>query len=310
MTLAAVGLRKSYGKVVALDGVDLTVERGQIVGFLGPNGSGKTTTMRAIMQLVDLDSGSVTWEGHPIDDRTRARFGYMPAERGMYPRMRVHEHLVYYGRLSGMSASEASAASENWLKRLGLDDRADSDVQDLSSGNQQRVQLALALLSEPEVLVLDEPFSGLDPVAVETLSNVLFEQVATGTALLLSSHQLDLVADVCSSVVIVDEGRVVLRGTVDEIRSHADRRYADVEFFDPTPWQPQVPGATVVERTERRVRVQTLPSVDPAALLAAAGSHGRVRSFSFAPPDLSEVFLDTVRGDRPSVLDAAGGDDA
>jgi ABC-2 type transport system ATP-binding protein len=296
--LAASGLRKRYGEITALDGVDLTVSAGEIVGFLGPNGAGKTTTMRAIMRLVDVDAGAVTWNGRPVDDRIRSGFGYMPAERGMYPKMRVRDHLVYFGRLSGQAAAGAAGAADAWLERLGLADRATSNVQDLSSGNQQRVQLALALLADPELLVLDEPFSGLDPVAVDTLSGILRERVAQGTALLLSSHQLDLVADVCSSVVIVDAGRVVLHGRVDEIRAAAGHRYADVEFAAPTPWTPALPGTAVVSHSERRVRVRTTPDVDPAALLSDAGAGGDVRAFSFAPPDLSEVFLDTV-GRRP-----------
>ena len=284
--------------MAALDGVDLTVEPGEIVGFLGPNGSGKTTTMRAIMRLLELDAGSVTWHGRPVDEVLRRRFGYMPAERGMYPRMRVHEHLVYYGRLSGMPAADAGDVADGWLERLGLADRADSDVQDLSSGNQQRVQLALALLTDPELLVLDEPFSGLDPVAVDTLSEILRECVADGAALLLSSHQLDLVADICSSVVIVDAGRVVLRGRVDDIRADADHRYADVELAGAESWTPDLAGTTVVDRSDRRVRVRVQPTVDPQALVADASAHGRVHAFTFAPPDLSEVFLDTVeRGD-------------
>ncbi|MGH9041294.1 MAG: ABC transporter ATP-binding protein [Acidimicrobiia bacterium] len=298
--LRASGLQKRYGGVTALDGIDLTVAPGEIVGFLGPNGAGKTTTMRAIMRLLELDAGEVTWRDRPIDDATRRRFGYMPAERGMYPRMRVRDHLVYYGRLSGQSAAEATKAADGWLERLGLDERAASDVQDLSSGNQQRVQLALALLSDPEVLVLDEPFSGLDPIAVDTLSDILRERVAEGTALLLSSHQLDLVADVCSSVVIVDAGRVVLRGPVEDIRAESDHRYAEVEFAAEaeTSWNPTLDGTTVVERVGRRVRVRTSPSIDPATLLADAGAWGEVRSFSFAPPDLSEVFLETVGRQR------------
>ena len=293
--LSAVGLRKRYGDVLALDGVDLEVRPGEIVGFLGPNGSGKTTTMRAIMRLLELDAGTVTWQDRPVDDEVRLGFGYMPAERGMYPRMRVRDHLVYFGRLSGQGARAAGQAADAWLERLGLTDRAASDVQDLSSGNQQRVQLALALLTEPALLVLDEPFSGLDPVAVDKLSDILRERVAAGAALLLSSHQLDLVADVCSSVVIIDDGRVVLRGPVEDLRARAGHRYAEVEFVTADGlWIPGLAETSVVERTGSRVRVKTRPTVDPAALLAEASDHGEVRSFSFAPPDLSEVFLDTV----------------
>jgi ABC-2 type transport system ATP-binding protein len=152
------GLAKRFASVQALDDVGFTVDRGQIVGFLGPNGAGKTTTMRAIMGLVALDAGTVHWDGRPVTADARRRFGYMPAERGMYQRMRVRDHLTYYGRLGGRTAAEATADADEWLERLGLADRADDLVQSLSSGNQQRVQLALALLGRSELLVLDEPF--------------------------------------------------------------------------------------------------------------------------------------------------------
>ncbi len=286
------GLTKRYGSLVALDDVGFAVERGQIVGFLGPNGAGKTTTMRAIMHLISLDGGSVNWDGRPIDSAVRRRFGYMPAERGMYPRMRVRDHLVYYARLSGHSETNASRAADEWLERLGLMDRAGDAVQSLSSGNQQRVQLALALLTEPEVLILDEPFSGLDPVGVETLSAVLREQVARGAALLLSSHQLDLVADVCSAVVIVDHGRVVLRGDVADLRASSSTRYVDIEFSAPTEWNPA--NVTVTTTDSRRYRVIVDASADASGLIADARTLGEVVAYSFAPPDLSEVFLSVV----------------
>ncbi len=286
------GLTKRFGALLALHDVGFRVERGQIVGFLGPNGAGKTTTMRAIMQLIALDAGTVTWDGKPIDHTTRRRFGYMPAERGMYPRMRVHDHLVYYAKISGYGDADATRSADEWLERLGLADRRDDAVQSLSSGNQQRVQLALALLNEPELLVLDEPFSGLDPIAVETLGEVLQEQVERGTALLLSSHQLDLVADVCTAVVIVDHGRVVLRGEVADIRSASKTRYVDVEFATPTRWTP--PGITATTNDDRHYRVTVDLDTDADRLIADAHTKGKVVAYSYAPPDLSEVFLGAV----------------
>ena len=289
-------LTKRYGSLLALDDVGFRVERGQIVGFLGPNGAGKTTTMRAIMQLVALDGGKVTWDGQPIDHEVRQRFGYMPAERGMYPRMKVRDHLVYYAKLSGYRDAAATRSADEWLERLDLADRRADTVQSLSSGNQQRVQLALALLNEPEVLVLDEPFSGLDPIAVEMLGEVLREQVSRGTALLLSSHQLDLVADVCSAVVIVDRGRVVLRGDVAELRAASSIRYLQVEFSTPTDWSPS--NLAVTTDDKRRYRAIVDRTTDAAGLLAAAHAHGEVVAYSFAPPDLSEVFLGAVGRDR------------
>ena len=285
-------LTKRYGSIVALDAVDFEVRPGEIVGFLGPNGAGKTTTMRAIMNLVALDEGVVSWDGGPVDGATRQRFGYMPAERGMYPNMEVRDHLVYYGRLSGLDPGAAGRAADGWLERLGLADRASSTIQSLSSGNQQRVQLSLALLNQPELLVLDEPFSGLDPVAVEVLGRILREQVEAGTALLLSSHQLDLVADLCSAVVIVDQGRVVLRGDVAELRAASDVRYVDVEFVTPTLWRRD--QAVSVGGDGRRLRFRVRDEVEASRLIGDAGSGGQLVSYSFSPPDLSEVFLEAV----------------
>lgn len=287
------GLAKRYTDVVALDGVSLEVGLGEIVGFLGPNGAGKTTTMRAIMGLVALDGGSVTWNGQPVDPDVRQRFGYMPAERGMYQRMKVRDHLVYYAQMCGLRGG-ADDAADQWLERLGLADRAGDTVQSLSSGNQQRVQLALALINEPELLVLDEPFSGLDPLAVETLGEVLQQQVARGVALLLSSHQLDLVADVCSSVVIVDHGAVVMRGDVAEIRAASPTRYVDIEFAGPTAFDPGAGASATVAGDGRRYRVAVPADADPRALIADAHTSGSVLGYSFAPPDLSEVFMAAV----------------
>lgn len=293
-------LTKRYGDLLALDDVSFTVERGSIVGFLGPNGAGKTTAMRAIMRLVTLEGGTVTWDGRPVDADVRRRFGYMPAERGMYPRMRVRDHLTYYARLSGLEAAEAARRADRWLERLGLADRANDPVQNLSSGNQQRVQLALALLDEPDLLVLDEPFSGLDPIAVELLSDLLREEVARGAALLLSSHQLDLVADVCSAVVIVDHGRVVLRGEVAELRAASATRSVVVEFASPTDW-PDAPrcdgvGPEVLDDGRRhRIRVHSEDEVAP--VVSDARRHGEVLAYSYRPPDLSEIFLEAVGRD-------------
>jgi ABC-2 type transport system ATP-binding protein len=287
-------IRKRFGEVVALDGVSLSVAPGHLVGFLGPNGAGKTTTMRAIMQLVAVDGGSITWNGAPITFDDRRRFGYMPAERGMYPRMRVRDHLVYYARLGGLDQTTAGASADRWIERVGLEARAGDDVQELSSGNQQRVQLALALVNDPELLVLDEPFSGLDPIAAQTLKEILVDQVEQGTALLFSSHQLDLVADVSREVVIVDQGRVVLEGDVGEIRGRSPYRYADVDFVQPATWLPSTPGVEIVERDTTRLRLRVDPTVDPAHVLAEATASGALVSFSFAPPDLSEVFFGAV----------------
>jgi ABC-2 type transport system ATP-binding protein len=292
---------KRFGDLVALDDVSLSVERGQIVGFLGPNGAGKSTTMRAVMGLIAVDSGAIAWNGAPVSGDVRRRFGYMPAERGMYPKMTVGEQIDYFARVAGLDRDAARRATRRWMERLDIAARAADEVQALSSGNQQRVQLAIALTHDPDVLILDEPFSGLDPVAVENMKAILVERVDAGTAVLFSSHQLDLVGEVSRDVVIIDRGRVVMSGDVTELRERSPRREATVRFAADTSWTPSDPAVTVVERSGRLVRVQVDGAVDPARLLADAAVTGQVVEFSFAPPDLSEVFLDAV-GRGPEVL--------
>ena len=292
--LQVAGVSKRFGNVQALDAVSLTVRPGEIIGFLGPNGSGKTTSMRAIMGLISIDSGDITWDGHPIDASSRRRFGYMPAERGMYPKMKIGEQLTYFARLAGMPTAAAKSAAEFWIHQVGLDGRADTELQSLSTGNQQRVQLAISLIHEPDLLILDEPFSGLDPTAVETMKGILAAQVERGAAVVFSSHQLDLVSDVSEHVTIIDRGRVVLDGGVNALRERSPYRDASVLFAEPTHWSPTVADAEVVELTDRSVKIRLNDSHEASTVLADAERAGRVVGFSFAPPNLSEVFLAVV----------------
>ena len=201
---------------MALDGVSFAVEAGQMFGFVGPNGAGKTTAMRIAMGVLAPDRGQVLWRGRPVGAEARRRFGYMPEERGLYPKMRVRRHLSYLAALHGVA--DPDAAADRWIERLGLTERANDRVEQLSLGNQQRVQLAAALVHEPELLILDEPFSGLDPVGVDVLSGVLKEYAATGVPVVFSSHQLELVERLCEAVAIIKDGRLVACGLVDELR--------------------------------------------------------------------------------------------
>jgi ABC-2 type transport system ATP-binding protein len=286
-------LSKRYGDVVALDGASFDVAPGRIVGFLGPNGAGKTTTMRAILGLVHPDRGEVLWRGRPVGPEERARFGYMPEERGLYPKMRVGDQLAYLAELSGMSGAEAEEAAAGWLGRLGLGDRAGARLEELSHGNQQRVQLAAALVHDPELVVLDEPFSGLDPLGVESLAEMLVQIVATGVAAVFSSHQLDLVEDVCEDVVIIDHGRIVLAGVVEDLRTVSSHRSLSVTV-DGEPWVPALPGGTVTSKQDGRVRVLVDRSVDLDGVLESARRAGEITAFSFEPPSLTDLFLEAV----------------
>jgi ABC-2 type transport system ATP-binding protein len=298
--LEVTGLVKRYGDVVALDGCSLQVPAGHLVGLLGPNGAGKTTVMRALFGLVVPDAGVVRWRGRPVDARAWRRFGYMPEERGLYPAMRVGEQIAYFGRLSGLSARNAAVAARRWMDRLGLADRAETRIDRLSHGNQQRVQLAVALVHDPDLLVLDEPFAGLDPIAVDALATLMHELCQVGTTVLFSSHQLDLVEHLCEDVVIVDNGQVVLAGRLSELRAHAPRRRLEVMLARDggprwwEPWAPALPGVEVVQGDARRLRLTVDRAVDLEKVLAEARSTGEVVRFDFEPPSLSEIFREAV----------------
>ena len=289
------GLRRRFGTVTALDGLSFSVPSGQVVGFLGPNGAGKTTTMRAVFGLTDLEGGSVRWHGAPVGPAQRRRFGYMPEERGLYPNMAVAEEIEYLGRLHGMDAAGAAAATMQWLERLEVADRADSKVEALSHGNQQRVQLAAALVHDPEVLVLDEPLAGLDPTGIDAIGQVLVEQARSGRCVLFSSHQLDLVENLCETVAIIDHGRLVASGTVDELATSGARRLTvRVEGDRQGSWARAIPGVSVSEINGGEVRLVLDDHTDSDKVLDAARAAGRVTEFVFERRRLSEVFREAV----------------
>jgi ABC-2 type transport system ATP-binding protein len=285
------GLTQRYGAVTALDDLSFAVPAGQVVGFLGANGAGKTTTMRAVFGLTDLDAGSVRWNDKPVGQDDRRRFGYMPEERGLYPSMVVGEQLEYLGRLHGMSAPEASEATTRWLARLDVHDKADTKVEALSHGNQQRVQLAAALVHDPELLILDEPLAGLDPPGIDAIGEVLVERARASCCVLFSSHQLDQVEDLCDSVVIIDRGRVVVTGNVDELLTRGPRRLeVRVEGTGDASWARGIPGVTVFAVDGGAVSLMLADSVDSDSVLRAAMAAGRVTGFTFERRRLTEVF--------------------
>ncbi len=294
-------LAKRYGAVTALDGATFTARPGRIVGFLGPNGAGKTTTMRCIFGLARPDRGELRWKGAEIERDARLRFGYMPEQRGLYPRMRVAEQLSYFAQQHGMAGKAANAAATTWLERMGLADRARSKLEELSHGNQQRVQLATALVHDPELLVLDEPFSGLDPIGIATMTEVVRERSAAGVGVMFSSHQLDLVEDVCEDVVIIARGRVVASGAIDELKAASGRQHLEVEVVGSNgSWLDGDPGLVVLERAGDRVKLLVDRSVDLDRLLARARAAGEVRTFAYQPPKLSELFMEAVAPDESS----------
>jgi ABC-2 type transport system ATP-binding protein len=285
---------KRFGDVVALREMTFDVRAGELFGFVGSNGAGKTTTMRIALGVLASDAGQVRWQGAPITDDTRRQIGYMPEERGLYPKMKVGEQLSYLARLHGLSAVAAQRAVGEWLERLGVAHRRDDEVQTLSLGNQQRVQLAAALVHDPEILVLDEPFSGLDPVAVDVMSEVLREKVASGVPTVFSSHQLDLVERLCDRVGIVRSGEMVACGTVDElVAGGAVRLIVDAPNAQQG-WAGGLPGVTVQEQHGSRTVLELADGADDQQVLHAALATGPVREFTHRRESLTELFRSVV----------------
>jgi ABC-2 type transport system ATP-binding protein len=289
-------LYKRFGDTVALDGVSMRISPGRVHGFVGRNGAGKTTTMRIALGVLRPDSGDVRWEGRAVGPADVRSFGSMPEERGLFPSMTARAQVAFFGELSGMGRGDAAAAAERVLAELGLGDRCDEAVEALSLGNQQRVQLAIALVAQPPLLVLDEPFSGLDPVGVDVLAGVLRGEVNRGAAVVFSSHQLELVERFCDEVTIIDAGRVVASGTIAELRASRRPGQRLRVGLDGgwTAWADGLDSARLVSVDGDEVVVELLPGADDQAVLDAARAAGRVRTFGREEPSLTELFREVV----------------
>jgi ABC-2 type transport system ATP-binding protein len=288
------GISKRYGQTVAVQDLSFEIHAGELFGFVGRNGAGKTTTMRVVLGVLSPDAGAVRWLGVPLSFAARRRIGYMPEERGLYPKMHVAEQLAYLGELHGMPDGAAREAALGWLERFGLAERRDAELQALSLGNQQRVQLAAALVFGPDVLVLDEPFAGLDPVAVDVMAQVLRERADAGVPVIFSSHELELVERLCDRVGIIDHGRMVACGAVEELRAGGlERRWLDVPAA-PEAWEPGMAGVRLVQADGARRLFELDPGVDDQALLQAALATGPVREFERVEPSLGELFRSVI----------------
>lgn len=282
-----------FGDRVAVDHLSTTVRGGEIVGLVGRNGAGKTTTMRSVMGVLDPLAGTLLWAGHRIGLEDRLRFGYMPEERGLYPQMRVMDQLVYFARLHGMARSTAHARAMAWLDRLELDGREEDRVVALSHGNQQRVQLAAALVHEPDLLVLDEAFAGLDPSAVDVLSDVLRGVAREGRAILFSSHQLDLVERLCDRIVILDRGRVLASGTLAELRARVPQRLR-VQVATARDWSSELADVRVLRKDGDGVLFDLGPGSDTRPILRAATDAGILQFYGFESGGLTELYRELV----------------
>jgi ABC-2 type transport system ATP-binding protein len=304
VTLSIDGLHKRFGDVVALDGLAFDVPGGQVFGFLGANGAGKTTTMRIVLGVLEADAGTVTWRGADSRSLPRATWGYLPEERGLYPRMRVIDQLVYFAELYGLAPDRARREAMHWLARFRVTDLAERRADELSKGNQQKIQLIAALLHDPEVLLMDEPFTGLDPVNVAILREAFLELREQGKTLIFSTHQMETVEALCESIAIVDRGRVVVGGALREIRRAAGRRllHISVEGDHRLPWLTGVDGARILRAGVGRTEVELDEGVEPDTVLGAAIANGAsVTHFEIDEVSLEQIFIDHVG--RPADAD-------
>jgi ABC-2 type transport system ATP-binding protein len=296
MTLEIDSLRKRFRDVVALDGVSFTVQPGAVFGFLGANGAGKTTTMRIVLDILAADSGTVTWRGRRNTELPRRTWGYLPEERGLYGRMTVLDQLLFFAGLYGVERATAEREIRGWLERLRIPEYADRRAEELSKGNQQKVQFIASIVHDPEVLVMDEPFSGLDPVNAALLKEAFVEMRDRGKTLVFSTHQMDTVEELCDSIAIVDRGRVVVGGKLADVRRASGRRRVRLAiagdggmgWLSALPVRIVRPGQDFTELDIDRER-------DPEVVLRTALARGsRVTRYEIADPSLEEIFIEHV----------------
>lgn len=287
-------ITRKFGDLTALNDVSFSVPPGRFTGFVGGNGAGKTTTMRIIMGVLTPTSGEVYWDGEPITAQDRARFGYMPEERGLYPKQPILGQLAYLGELHGMTSRDAKAAARELLERFNLGERTQDKLETLSLGNQQRVQIAGAVIASPRALVLDEPFSGLDPEAVDEMFALLTEFTQQGVPVLFSSHQLDLVERLCHQIVILRRGEVMAAGTVEDLRA-AGPTHHRIQAGADLGWLRAQPGVTVVDLDGPNADVEFADETVSQRVLAEAMSRGSVYSFGPIVRPLSDYYREVAR---------------
>ena len=297
MSLVVDTVSKRFGAIQALDGVSFEVEPGRIFGLLGANGAGKTTSMRIVLDILRADSGSVTWQGTPNIELPRDTWGYLPEERGLYMRMTVIEVLRFFAALYGVPYDQATREVEDWLARFRVPDYRDRKVEELSKGNQQKIQFIAAILHDPDVLIMDEPFSGLDPVNVQLLKEAFLEMRDRGKTLIFSTHQMETVEELCESICIIDRGRVVVHGSVRDVKRAMGRRVRLATDGDGNgaAWLPKLAGVRLIAQREDFAELAVPDGTDPELILRTALERGeQVTRFEIADPSLEEVFIEHV----------------
>ncbi|MFI5258752.1 MAG: ABC transporter ATP-binding protein [Candidatus Limnocylindrales bacterium] len=297
MSLLIDSVSKRFGDVLALDNVSLEIEPGEVFGFLGANGAGKTTAMRIVLDIIRPDAGRISWNGTVNTDLPRETWGYLPEERGLYAKMNVVEQLAFFGKLHGVKPKLAEREARDWLERFRIPEYADRRAEQLSKGNQQKIQFIAAILHDPQVLLMDEPFTGLDPINVAILKEAFLEMKNRGKTLIFSTHQMETVEELCESIAILDRGRVVVDGSVRDVRRSTGRQMVRVAVEgDPeVAWLGTLDGVTVTRRGQDYTEAEVSPGHDPGAVLVAALARNcQVRHFEITDPSLEAIFIERV----------------
>jgi ABC-2 type transport system ATP-binding protein len=287
-------ITKDFRDVRAVDHLTIEIKEGRMFGFLGPNGAGKTTTIRMILDIIQPDTGSVTWKGKPFSRHPQGTFGYLPEERGLYPKMRVEEHLIFLARLNGLSKHDAVQKTKVMIDRFRLGEYRHKRVEELSKGNQQKVQTISTLIHEPEIVFLDEPFSGLDPVNTDLLKELLLEGNKKGQTIVFSSHRMEQVEEMCEDICILNRGKLVLNGNLREIKRAIGRQYLRLSVEGDQNFWRRFPELELVNQTPEYLVFKLTDKIDTNAVLAAASQAGTVIHFELAEPTLNQIFVSKV----------------
>ncbi len=294
MSLIATEITKRFRDVTAVDNLSFSVQRGSLFGFLGPNGAGKTTTMRVVLDIIRPDEGQVTWDGTPFHRLGRGFFGYLPEERGLYPKMRVVEHLEFLGRIHGLDKRKAHIETARWIERFDLGELRHKRIEELSKGNQQKVQTIGTMLHDPELLVLDEPFSGLDPVNTALLKEVLLEAHKRGKTIIFSSHRMDQVEEICEDIVLIDQGHLVLHGNLKQIKRSMGRQILRISLEGNEDFWYKIPGLELLASRADYQEFRLGENADPNSVLREAMQAGQVIRFELVEPSLDQIFVEKV----------------
>jgi ABC-2 type transport system ATP-binding protein len=314
MGLTVEHINKSFGQLHVIKDLSMEVKEGSIFGFLGANGAGKTTTMRMILDILRPDSGRITWNGKDMREMSRHNLGYLPEERGLYPRVEVQEQLIFLARLNGLSKSAAAKQLDEWLERFEITGYRKVKVEELSKGNQQKIQFLATILHDPLILIMDEPFSGLDPVNANLLKEVFLELHRQGKTMIFSTHQLEQVEELCEDVLIIDKGQTIIQGSVREVKRQQGRNVARLKLDNDSeaPWLDTLEGVQVTKRRQDYIEMQIQANLNPNLIVEAALQHGGIISrFELTEPSLTDIFIEYVgksaAPDIPSTFQAQAG---